>query len=178
MGMLLRTIGVFLAAQFRGHLALFGGSELGFRVLPSDLDFNMHMNNARYLGIMDIGRIDLILRTGMWRAMWQNRWQAVLGGSMVRYRRPLRPLQRMELSSRLIGWDDKWLYIEHRIEARGVVACQAVVRAAFVGADGIVAPVRLAGLLGHGGVSPDLPGWVASWRDADTAFGQPGLAAA
>ena len=178
MGMLLRTMRVFLAARFRGPLALFGGSRLGFRVLPGDLDFNIHMNNARYLAVMDIGRIDLILRTGMWRLMWRHRWQAVLGGSLVRYRRPLRPFQRMELSSRLIGWDAKWLYIAHRIEADGAVACQAVVRAAFVSGEGIVEPAQLAKLLGYSDATPELPAWVASWQAADVALGQPMMAAA
>jgi len=179
MGTWIRTIGVFLAAPLRPPLALFGESRLYFRVLPSDLDLNIHMNNARYLALMDVGRIDLILRTGMWRTMWTNRWQAVLAGSLVRYRRSLKPFRKLELTSRLIGWDQKWFYIEHRIESGGVLACQAMVRGAFLGTGGIVTPSQLAATVGHADNSPELPAWVTGWNDADGAMDQgPSLAMA
>lgn len=168
--MWLRMIRTLLAARFRARLPLFGQSCLPFCVLPNDLDYNMHMNNARYLGLMDVGRVDLILRTGMWRPMRQHHWSAVLAGSMVRYRRSLKPFQRLTLKSRLIGWDEKWLYIEHRIEAGGVLACLAMVRGAFLGTDGVVAPARLACALGHAGASPALPSWAPSWQAADRAL--------
>lgn len=170
--MWIRLIRVLLAARFRTSLPLFGESCLSFCVLPGDLDYNIHMNNARYLALMDVGRVDLILRTGMWRAMWQHHWSAVLAGSLVRYRRSLKPFQRLTLKSQLIGWDEKWFYIEHRIEAGGMLTCQAIVRGAFLGADGIVLPARLASAVGHAGASPVLPVWAASWREADRALDQ------
>jgi acyl-CoA thioesterase FadM len=170
--MWIRLLRVILATPFRSRLPLFGESCLHYRVLPGDLDYNIHMNNARYLALMDLGRVDLILRTGLWRAMWQQRWSAVLAGSLVRYRRSLKPFRRLTLKSRLIGWDEKWFYIEHRIEAAGVLACQAIVRGAFLGADGVVLPARLANTAGHVGGSPVLPSWAASWRAADRALEQ------
>jgi acyl-CoA thioesterase FadM len=170
----LRMMGVALAAPFRPRLGLLGISRLSFRVLPNDLDYNIHMNNARYLALMDTGRVDLILRTGMWRAMWTNHWQAVIAGSLVRYRRPLKPFQRMELTSRLVGWDERWFYIDHRVAGRDGLSCQAMVRGAFLGNDGILSPSRLADALGEA-ARPELPGWIASWSEADRGFGQPAI---
>lgn len=172
MASLVRMMGAVVAAPFRPRLGLYDASALGFRVMPPDLDYNIHMNNARYLSLMDVGRVDLIVRTRMWRAMWQNRWQAVIAGSIVRYRRPLKPFQRMELTSRLIGWDDKWFYIDHRIAAGAVLACQAVMRGAFLDARGMLAPVVLAQAMGVSTVAPALPGWIGAWHDADREFGQ------
>ena len=172
MGIWIRTLGVVLAAPFRPRLDLFGVSRRHFRVMPGDLDYNVHMNNARYLALMDLGRIDLILRTGMWRAMWRNHWQAVLAGSLVRYRRPLKPFQKFTLTSKLIGWDEKWFYIEHRVDAAGVLACRSVVRGAFLGADGIVPPSRLAKALGANAGDASLPAWVTAWGDADRGMDQ------
>ena len=41
-----------------------------FWVQPLDLDLNLHMNNGRYLSIMDLGRFDLMLKAGVfWRLM-------------------------------------------------------------------------------------------------------------
>ena len=40
-------------------------SRLSFRCLPTDIDFNIHLNNARYLMLADLGRIDIFIRTGL-----------------------------------------------------------------------------------------------------------------
>src|SRR5689334_3668379 len=60
-------------------------SVLPFRVLPNDLDPNWHMNNGRYLTIMDLGRLDLTLHSGLMRAIIKHRWMPVLGGATIRY---------------------------------------------------------------------------------------------
>ena len=172
MNLWLRLIGVVFVALFRPRLGWLDESRLRFRVLPHDLDINIHMNNARYMALMDLGRLDLILRSGLWRPLVRWRWQPVLGAALVRFRRPLRPFQALALKSRVLGWDEKWLYIEHRIEAGGTLACQATVRAAFVAAGGVMPPARLAALLGHSTPSPELPPWVASWLAMDRLLDQ------
>ena len=168
----LRMLRVLIAALFRPRLDFHQESRLAFRVWPHDLDINIHMNNARYVALMDLGRLDLILRCGVWRPMLKCRWQAVIGGSLIRYRRPLGPFQSFSLTSRLLSWDDKWIYIEHRIEAGAAMACHAIVRAAFVEAGKVVSPHRVAEAAGFAGIQPVLPDWVGAWRDADRAFEQ------
>lgn len=171
MNLWLRVMRVLVAACFRSRLSLVEQSVLRFRVMPTDLDINVHMNNARYLALMDLGRLDLIIRTGLWRLVLSQHWQPVLGGCMVRFRRPLKPFQPFELKSHMLAWDDKWIYIEHKIEVDGVLACQAVVRGAFVAADGVVAPASVAEAAGFAGETPALPAWVAasvsSWREME-----------
>ncbi len=41
-----------------------------FRVLPTDLDVLGHMNNGVYLSIMDLGRMDLLQRSGIWSRLF------------------------------------------------------------------------------------------------------------
>ncbi|HLY97262.1 MAG TPA: thioesterase family protein, partial [Sideroxyarcus sp.] len=53
-------------------------SELGFRVLPTDVDFNFHMNNGRYLTICDLNRIDIYARSGLLKAMFKRNWLPVI----------------------------------------------------------------------------------------------------
>lgn len=48
-------------------------SKVWFRVWPHDLDPSIHMNNGRYLALMDLGRLDLLIRSGLWRALLKNR---------------------------------------------------------------------------------------------------------
>src|SRR4051812_35281882 len=104
---LLRMLRIIATARGRGRLAVHGESVLRFRVMPGDLDINLHMNNGRYLSIMDLGRLDIILRSGIHRPMLRRRWTPLVGSETIRFRRSLTLFQRYELHSRLVGWDDK-----------------------------------------------------------------------
>ena len=39
-------------------------NSISLRVLPNDIDINMHMNNGRYLTICDLTRVDMFIRSG------------------------------------------------------------------------------------------------------------------
>ncbi len=49
MNLILRLLRVILSALFKPRVGLLDGAELSFRVLPTDLDINRHMTNARSL---------------------------------------------------------------------------------------------------------------------------------
>ncbi len=86
-----------------------------FRVLPHDIDLNAHLNNGRYLQMIDLNRAEWLMRTGLWAAIRQNRWTPVLGAVAVNFRRELRLWQRFAIETRLLGWDDRWTYLEHKV---------------------------------------------------------------
>ena len=68
MNLYLRLISVLWSALFRRrNIAALETAVLEFRVLPNDLDPNWHMNNGRYLTIMDLGRFDMTLHSGLIR---------------------------------------------------------------------------------------------------------------
>lgn len=110
-------------------------SRLGFRVWPHDLDTSLHMNNGRYWAIMDLGRADLVLRSGLWRSVLRRRWTPVLGAATIRFRRELRAFQRFRLETRILHWTGTNLVIEQRVLCPGrgrggeVVAAIALLRA-------------------------------------------------
>lgn len=135
-----------------------------FRVLPHDLDAFGHMNNGRYLQIMDVARIDWMLRTGVAAAIRRNRWAPVLGGGFIRFRHSLRLLQRYEVRTRLLGWDDRWFYHEHvfadrreRCIAVGVTRAALRSQGDWVPACAVVATVQ------PGAESPAVPDFLARW---------------
>ncbi|CBS86897.1 thioesterase family protein [Azospirillum lipoferum] len=168
MNLIFRLLAVAVAAivaVLRGRRAgLLEPSTLRFRVWPTDLDINLHMTNARYFSVMDLGRADLTIRVGLGPAILRNRWQPVLGGATIRYRRSLRPFQRFTLVSRVLCWDDKYIFIEHRMETRGGLAALAVVQGAFVGAGSVIPPVEVLAELGTTAASPPIPDAVAALR--------------
>lgn len=56
MNLWLRLLWLIVTAKARGALVLPEGvSIVTFRVWPHDLDLSVHMNNGRYLTLMDLG---------------------------------------------------------------------------------------------------------------------------
>ncbi|XP_008064519.1 protein THEM6 [Carlito syrichta] len=84
------------------------------RVLPSDLDLLLHMNNARYLREADVARCAHLTRCGVLGALQELGAHTVLAASCARYRRSLRLLEPFEMRTRLLGWDDRAFYLEAR----------------------------------------------------------------
>lgn len=84
------------------------------RVLPSDLDLLLHMNNARYLREADMARAAHLARCGVLGALRTLGARAVMAASCARYRRSLRLLEPFEVRTRLLGWDDRAFYLEAR----------------------------------------------------------------
>src|ERR1700733_3158837 len=78
------------------------------RVWPQDIDFNFHLNNARYLSFMDYGRIHLMAATGILTPAIRYRWAPLVGSVSITYRRSLGFLAPFTLSTRLVCWDEKW----------------------------------------------------------------------
>src|SRR5271167_2729969 len=123
MNLVLRLLIMLATAKFRGPLALANTSRVRLRVLPNDLDLNLHMNNGRYLTVMDLGRIDFLTRAGSPLVFLRNRWRPLIGGTIIRYRFSLRAFERFEVATRILYWDEKWFYFEQRVEnTEGVAA--------------------------------------------------------
>ena len=152
----------------RSAASLFDESLLHMRVAPGDLDFNLHMNNGRYLALMDLGRLDLAVRAGLYRPARQGHWRPVLGSATIRFRRSLRPLQRFELRTRLLCWDHRWLVFEQRFEADGELYAVALARGLFTCPQGTVAPAQVLAAIGVTTPSPPPPGYVIEWARADS----------
>lgn len=175
MNLILRTFLVTmraLLASWRGRkLGPFDESVLPFRVWLNDLDVNLHMNNGRYLTIMDLGRFDFLLRSGLWTQVRRQRWMPLVGAVVFRYKRSLQPFVRYDLHSRVLGWDDKWFYIEQRFLLGGELAGLGLVRALFRGRTGNVPPADALRAAGYDVASPPLPEMVADWRRLETAAG-------
>jgi acyl-CoA thioesterase FadM len=179
MNLWLRLLGVILASLWRPRFdPVRDVSRLGFRVWPHDLDTSLHMNNGRYWTLMDLGRTDLMLRSGLWRAVLQHRWTPVVTSGTIRFRRELRPFRRFWLETRIVAWAETWVVIEHRMTIRrrnrgDVVAAQALVRAGLYdrAAKSFIPIERLFAEAGVGAVdSPEYAPDVAAFLEAEAAL--------
>lgn len=148
MNLLLRLALVLIRGRRGLRLNLFDTASLHMRVWPTDLDVLMHMNNGRYLSLMDLGRIDLLVRCGFWAEAKQRGWFPVLGSATVTYRRPLRAFEQYRLDTRLVTWDERWFYLEHSFIRRGKVVTHATVKAMILSSTGPVATTAALGAIG------------------------------
>jgi acyl-CoA thioesterase FadM len=144
-------------------------SRVCFRVLPNDCDINLHMNNGRYLSFMDLGRVHLLGQIRLLPLIFRNRWMPVLAAAEINFIRSLRPFQKFELVTRVVTWDDKYVYMEQLFEVRGDIYAHAFVKGLFLGADGRVSNASVLALLGYAGEAPQMPEELRIWAELGSA---------
>jgi acyl-CoA thioesterase FadM len=98
----------------RGPYRFGDESRLSFRCLPSDVDRNIHLNNARYMMLADVGRIDIFLRSGFFRLCRQRGWTPMMGGLQTAYVREIRLWQRFEVVTTIETWEGSEMIGRHR----------------------------------------------------------------
>ncbi|KAB7624072.1 thioesterase family protein [Alkalilimnicola sp. S0819] len=168
MNLYLRLLVIWLRTAFVRRQHPFIPTTTRFRVRPWEIDLFGHMNNGRYLQIMDLARVDWMRRCGVADVAVSRRWGALLGGQLIRFRRALKPLQAYSVHTRLLGWDERWFFIEHRFEnAEGQLVSVAISRAALRGKGQWVDTAEMAGAVIPGTPSPALPAAVREWLAAD-----------
>jgi acyl-CoA thioesterase FadM len=131
----LRIIISILRALFRANLAPLDESVVHLRVWPHEADWS-NVHQAIYPLYMELGRWDVAIRSGLGRWMLTQRCAGILGGQMIRYHRPLKRFQAFELRTRVLGWDEKWFYMEHRLDSHGRTMTVGYVQLMFLNPQG------------------------------------------
>ena len=136
---------------------------------PWDLDLWMELNNGRTLTLYDLGRIPLAQRSGLLDLLRREKWGLTMAGAVVRYRRRVRAFDRIEMRSRLIGWDARFMYLEQSMwKSNGECASHAVYRGAVTDRSGIVPTEKVIAEMGQADATPPtLPDWVRDWLAAE-----------
>ena len=161
---LVRTAKVALAALARPPLKLGDTSRINLRVWPGDLDFYLHMNNGRYLSLMDLGRLDFIIRVGVMRQMRRQGWRPLLAAATTRFWRSLKPFERFTLETKVVWWDEKWIYLEQEMIHDGHLAAQGMMKMVIKSPQGTVPPPQAARVLGADSLPvPAPPPGLADW---------------
>jgi acyl-CoA thioesterase FadM len=145
---------------------LLSTTRISLRVWPNDLDVNLHVNNGRYLALADIGRLDWFVRTGALGIARRHRSFPVVGDAIAKFRRDLKVFQSFEIHTRLLGWDAKWGFLEHRFLRSDRVIGVVAIRGVFKGPNGPVDPGMLLQSLAHSAPSPPLPEWASRFQQS------------
>jgi acyl-CoA thioesterase FadM len=165
MNLLWRLFLLFVSAPFRERCPALGPARKRFRVWPPDLDVLLHVNSGVYLTMLDVARVDLLLRSGLISELKRRGWYPVVAAETIRFRRSLQLFQAFEVATIVIGWDEKAFVLQHRFTRGEVLVAEAVVRWRFlerggggVGSKELLDAARLKA------VSPQLPAWIEAWN--------------
>jgi acyl-CoA thioesterase FadM len=164
----IRLVAEFIRFRRAPALPLTGTHVSRHMCLPWDIDLWMELNNGRTLTLYDLGRLPLAKRAGLIGAMKRNGWGLTMAGAIVRYRRRIRMFEVVEMRSRALCWDARFIYLEQSMwKADGECANHIVYRAALTDRNGIVAPGQAARAITGDAASPPMPEWIAAWVAAE-----------
>jgi acyl-CoA thioesterase FadM len=102
-----------------------------FRVIPTDLDINFHMNNGVYLSLMDLGRLDLMIKSGIFWKLFKNGYYPLVVSQGIRFKKSLELFQRFEMVTQINSLDEKDFFITQKFFHRGQLCAEGVIRGRF-----------------------------------------------
>jgi YbgC/YbaW family acyl-CoA thioester hydrolase len=132
MHMLLRTLLIFLRKNAGEKVGFLDETEYTMRVLPSDLDLLMHVNNGMYFSFMDFGRWDMIFRNGAFDKAKKNNWYTVVAGETIRFKKSLKLWDKFTMKTKMVGHDDKYFFIEQKFIKNGEEMARGLVKVRFL----------------------------------------------
>ena len=167
MNLYLRLLWTLLRSRRLPALQMGQTLERSLRVLPTDIDLNGHMNNGRYLTIIDLMLVEYFVRLGFAGVLLRQRWRPMAGGSFITYRRGLKPLQRYTLRFRVEACDTHWNFMRFEFVDGERVCAAGYVKGALVGAQGLVSSQQAYAATGTALPAGGLPGPVQHWLNAE-----------
>lgn len=142
MNLFLRRLWVFLRAHFTGKNGPIDDIyTLNFRVWITDQDMFLHMTNSRYLSFSDLGRLNMLMRNGIWRSLKAQNWQLEVRGQTRTISRMLKSPQTFEMACQVEGWTDDLLAICHRFQRGNKVHAEVKTLMQICDRDGNIIPV-------------------------------------
>lgn len=163
----LRMLRIQLAARRGPAIGLHDVAVRRERVWLTELDELRHMNNSVYLGLMDHARLDLMLRSGTWARIRAAGIYPVVTHQTISYRKSLELGDRYEIQTRIVGYDERSVYLEQRFVRGGEVTARAYVAGRFLRDRGGSVPMaELGEVTGVDVTALPIPEWMAQWAAA------------
>lgn len=112
-------------------------SRRRMRVQLADVDTNLHMNQAAYARVAELGRVDWLVRSGALRRWRAEGCNPIVAEQRLVYRRELRPLQRFVIDTRAVAIEGRVLKVAHHLLVGDRVHTVVEVKLLLVGAQGV-----------------------------------------
>lgn len=144
MNLIFRLMALFMSSFIKLRLPIEKPkNSLCLRVLPNDIDINLHMNNGRYLTICDLTRVDMFIRTGLAKTMLKEKWIPVISEHTMKYKKALKIFQKYTINMEVTGWDDKSFKMLHTFIVNGRVVAEGTSHGVIVSKTGVISPIEV-----------------------------------
>jgi len=164
--LLFRLIWLMITVRRKPPLTFHDVDRLPMRARWTDLDQLRHVNNGVFLSMMDLGRVDLMVRSGVWKKLMDAGIYPVVASQTITYRKSLQWRQKFDIETRMAGYHEKALFVEQRFVVDGEIYARAFVKARFLRrSGGTVSIDELNALAGEDLTRIPLEGWVQRWAD-------------
>lgn len=140
-----------------------------FRVGLLDIDYNMHINNAKYLNYMERARWDLFVQNGTWDLTLKNRLNFIVASAEIGYIRELNLFKKFEIESRYLGWDEKYFYLEQRFIADDKIYSYGLIKAVFLKNKKRATPEEVLSALNLKETTQPVPEHIELWKQLNVA---------
>ncbi|HBS42637.1 MAG TPA: hypothetical protein DEA26_08145 [Oceanospirillales bacterium] len=139
MNMLIRFFLLWLAGKTdRG---LFSTASLHYRIQLHDMGWRDHLPNYRFFSFMELGRFDA------WRGykteLKQKPGLRMLAAQDMVYIRPVAFLAKLRMDTRLLSWDEKYVYFQHDFYVKNTLVATGLVKEACIYRGKKVAPPEM-----------------------------------
>lgn len=144
-------------------ISLTQSAHLWFKAYPFDCDLNGHLTNSKYLAFMDLGRVSLIQQLGFFTIFYKKKWFPVLQSLEISFIKEIKPYAKIYLTTKFLGFDDKYLYIDQKFWVNNVLCATARIRGVFVSPAGVVPKSELISIFAE--KITELPNSISLWKN-------------
>lgn len=123
----LRLLLALISARYKTKLVGTETVRKSFRVWLTDIDVSV-MNHAAIMTVLETGRLDLMVRSGFFKVASENKWFFPSQAISVQFYRPLKVFQKAVIHTRISYVDDKWIYVEQKIERNQKLVAACIVK--------------------------------------------------
>ena len=123
----IRLLTALLSAKFKKKLT---GTETvvkSFRVWITDIDVSV-MNHAAIMTVLETGRLDAMVRLNFFKVASKNKWFFPSQAISIQFYRPLKVFQKAQIHTRISYVDEKWIYVEQKIERKGKIIAVCIIK--------------------------------------------------
>ncbi len=118
-----------------------------FRILPQECGMRF-MFNATAPALFELARLDWMIRSKIFAFVMKEKFYTPLASLAITYHRPISRFQKIEIHSKITGFDDKWFYFRHDIFSGGKVYISAVGSGIFKKGRETIAPLDIINKVG------------------------------
>jgi acyl-CoA thioesterase FadM len=118
-------------------------SRIQRRVRLREIDTNRHMNQAAYAVVMELGRVDLVIRSGAWAKWRASGALPVVAEQRIVYRRELRLGAPYAVETRAISVEGRLLELQSHVLVGADIYAMGEVKLIFIGRGGVLSPAEV-----------------------------------